>query len=77
MRFCVIQFAGVSGEMCNQGNLHRTGHIQICKQGMAGYHFQTFLIVLDIFLNTRMFYQSNLFARNGGILFQIAALSRR
>ena len=25
------EFAGVSGEMVNQHNLHRTGHIQICK----------------------------------------------
>ena len=36
LRFCVPQFAGVSGEMCNQHNLHRTGHIQICKQDFAG-----------------------------------------
>ena len=28
--------AGLSGEMCNQHNLHRTGHIQICKQDIAG-----------------------------------------
>ena len=26
----------VSGEMCNQHNLNRTGHIQICKQDIAG-----------------------------------------
>ena len=37
LRFCVPQFAGVSGEMCNQHNLHRTGHIQICKQDIAGW----------------------------------------
>ena len=33
---CSALFAGVSGEMCNQHNLHRTGHIHICKQGIAG-----------------------------------------
>ena len=26
----------LSGEMCNQHNLHRTAHIQICKQDTAG-----------------------------------------
>ena len=32
LRFCSVpEFAGVSGEMFNQHNLHRTGHIQICK----------------------------------------------
>ena len=36
LRFCLPQFAGVSGEMCSQHNLHRTGHIQICKQDTAG-----------------------------------------
>ena len=36
LRFCVPQFAGVSGEEGNQHNLHRTGHIQICKQDIAG-----------------------------------------
>ena len=36
LHFCVPQFAGVSGEMCNQHNLHRTGHIQIYKQDIAG-----------------------------------------
>ena len=30
------QFAVVSGEMCNQHKLHRTGHIQICKLDFAG-----------------------------------------
>ena len=35
--FCVPQFAGVSGEMRNLHNLHRTGHIQICKQDIAGW----------------------------------------
>ena len=34
--FCVPQFAGVRGEMRNLHNLHRTGHIQICKQDIAG-----------------------------------------
>ena len=33
--FCLLQFAGVSGEICSQHNLHRTGHIQICKQDIA------------------------------------------
>ena len=32
LALCVPQLAGVSGVMCNQHNLHRTGHIQICKQ---------------------------------------------
>ena len=36
LHFCVPQFAGVSGEMCNQHSLHRTGHIQIYKQDIAG-----------------------------------------
>jgi len=36
LRFCVPQFAGVSGEMCNQHNLQHTGHIQICKQDNSG-----------------------------------------
>ena len=35
--FCVPQFAGVSGEMCNQHNLYRRVHIQICKQDIAGW----------------------------------------
>ena len=34
--FWVPQFAGVSGKMCNQHNLHRIGHIQICNQDIAG-----------------------------------------
>ena len=38
LHFCVPQFAGVSGEpMCNQHNPHRTGHIQIRKQDIAGW----------------------------------------
>ena len=32
LRFCSVpEFAGESGAMFNQHNLHRTGHIQICK----------------------------------------------
>ena len=34
--FFILQFVCAGGEMCNQHNLHRTGHIQICKQDIAG-----------------------------------------
>ena len=37
LRYGVPQFAGVSGEMCNLHNLHRIGHIQMCKQDIAGW----------------------------------------
>ena len=34
--FCVLQHVGVDDDVWNQDNLHRTGHIQICKQRTAG-----------------------------------------
>ena len=40
LALCVPQLAGVSGVMCNQHNLHRTGHIQICKQQDALSRFR-------------------------------------
>ena len=41
-------------------NLHRTGLIQICKQDIAGYHFQTFfIVVLNIFLHLTHIYANS------------------
>ena len=34
--FWVLQHVDVDGSVWNQHNLHRTGHIQICKQGTVG-----------------------------------------
>ena len=34
--FCVLQHVGVDDGVRNQHNLHRTGHIEIYKQGTVG-----------------------------------------